>query len=337
MKLTAQQMKSLTKEDIKELCKQRGISHISAVLHDEFQSHRNPKLAKIQHWWFRQNHPFDRDVCSLYLKNCLKLGFYDDALAQSGDWKYVSDAFLIKSCIKLKGVLGRSVTNSDHVNRLFYAGGVDVRPLTEFGKENINSVLAMVDTILSRDYNGSLFETFCFVDENDRLKNNDTFQFDLNHFVIRGNHIQRIALACANIMREAENRVRIERGHKKIGEGFIRETELYYKLKHHFSSLDVCQHARPKFLGRQHYDIYFPKLKVAVEYQGLQHDEPVAIFGGKEAFKKTIERDNRKRDISKKNGVYLIEVRPNYHFDDVIDEINRVWKGKQRIRNWRDK
>ena len=85
MNLTAQQMKSLTKEDIKELCKQRGISHISAVLHDEFQSHRNLKLAKIQHWWFRQNHPFDRDVCSLYLKNCLKLGFYDDARALIGE------------------------------------------------------------------------------------------------------------------------------------------------------------------------------------------------------------------------------------------------------------
>ena len=49
-----------------------------------------------------------------------------------------------------------------------------------------------------------------------------------------------------------------------------------------------------------------PSLSVGIEYQGLQHYEPVAIFGGEDKFIETLERDERKRRLCKENGVKLI-------------------------------
>ncbi|WP_252898792.1 hypothetical protein [Secundilactobacillus odoratitofui] len=45
----------------------------------------------------------------------------------------------------------------------------------------------------------------------------------------------------------------------------------------------------------QHYDIYFPKYKIALEYQGAQHFEAISIFGGEAGLKNAQERDKRKK------------------------------------------
>jgi hypothetical protein len=107
----------------------------------------------------------------------------------------------------------------------------------------------------------------------------------------------------------------------RLGEGWISETKLYYQLKEYFKNDVVLQHIKPKWLGRQHYDIYFPFLNIAVEYQGKQHFEPVSYFGGSEAFKRNIERDNRKKKLSEKNNCDLFYVEPGYDIDDVIEKI----------------
>jgi hypothetical protein len=64
---------------------------------------------------------------------------------------------------------------------------------------------------------------------------------------------------------------------------------------------------RPWFLGRQSIDIYIPEINLAVEYQGQQHYEPVALFGGEEGFNNTQARDERKRLLLEANGVLLLE------------------------------
>ena len=58
-------------------------------------------------------------------------------------------------------------------------------------------------------------------------------------------------------------------------------TELYYKIKETFPNEKVVHHGKPSWLGQQHLDIYFPYKNIAIEYQGLQHQEPVEFFGGK--------------------------------------------------------
>jgi hypothetical protein len=43
--------------------------------------------------------------------------------------------------------------------------------------------------------------------------------------------------------------------------------------------VDVIAHGQPKWLGRQHIDIWIPALNVGIEYHGLQHFQPVGFSG----------------------------------------------------------
>ena len=79
-----------------------------------------------------------------------------------------------------------------------------------------------------------------------------------------------------------------------------------------------------KWLGRQHLDIYIPELKIAVEYQGRQHSEPVEFFGGQEAFEKNLERDARKKRLCDENGVNLLYVYPETDRDDFIQNLLKL-------------
>jgi hypothetical protein len=123
-----------------------------------------------------------------------------------------------------------------------------------------------------------------------------------------------------------QNDFRISKGLPKIGEGWISETELFYKLKDYFKDEIVQNHGKPKWLGRQHVDIWFPKHKVGIEYQGLQHDKPIDFFGGEIAFLKNKERDKRKKSLFKKNNSTLIEVRKGYDFESIVKEIKNYLK-----------
>lgn len=81
------------------------------------------------------------------------------------------------------------------------------------------------------------------------------------------------------------------------------------KLYHDYQ---VIYQYRPFFLqtenGNMSYDVYICGLKVAIEYQGKQHFEPVDYFGGKENFEKQQERDKLKAERSRDNGIKLIYV-----------------------------
>lgn len=60
---------------------------------------------------------------------------------------------------------------------------------------------------------------------------------------------------------------------------------------------------------------------VAIEYQGLQHDHPVEFFGGEDAFIDAQLRDERKRDACEAASVTLIEIRPAYDKDALLEQI----------------
>ncbi len=128
----------------------------------------------------------------------------------------------------------------------------------------------------------------------------------------------------SHLLRLSEDDYRVSIGLPKIGEGWISETDLYKKICQHYSDYEVIHHGRPKWLGRQHLDIYIPKLNLGIEYQGLQHYTPVNYFGGKEGFLKTQERDKRKNDLCKKNNCKLIYVDERMSFDELIKIIDNI-------------
>jgi hypothetical protein len=121
-----------------------------------------------------------------------------------------------------------------------------------------------------------------------------------------------------------QNKFRLSRGISRIGEGWVSETDLYYKLKDYFNFTTVIHHGKTKWLGKQHIDIWFPKFKIGIEYQGEQHDRPIEFFGGENNFIKNQERDDRKRKLFEINDSFLIEVRPNYSLVDLVKEIEEL-------------
>ncbi len=124
-----------------------------------------------------------------------------------------------------------------------------------------------------------------------------------------------------SIARIIENEIRVERNLPKIGEGWISETNLFYKIKNKFEIYKVVHHGKPSWLGRQHFDIYFPDLNIAIEYQGKQHFEDIEFFGGKESFEVNLINDNLKKEKCKLNNCVLLEVLPNYEVDDILNLI----------------
>ena len=83
------------------------------------------------------------------------------------------------------------------------------------------------------------------------------------------------------------------------------EYKLYRFFKFFFN--DAVFQYRTEWLGEQSYDIYIPSLNVAVEYQGKQHYDVVPYFGGLEKYYENQRRDERKRQLSKEQGISLYE------------------------------
>lgn len=56
------------------------------------------------------------------------------------------------------------------------------------------------------------------------------------------------------------------------------------------------------------FDFYIKEFNTCIEFNGLQHYEPIKFYGGKNKFKKTVERDNIKKQYCKKNNIKLITI-----------------------------
>jgi hypothetical protein len=128
--------------------------------------------------------------------------------------------------------------------------------------------------------------------------------------------------------KEAEDIVREMVGFPLIGEGWVSETDLYKRIKNDFPEIEIIHHGRPDFLGRQEYDIWMPKYKIAIEYQGVQHYKPLEIWGGEEGLRKRQELDKKKKEISMKNDVSIVYVDENYIYSDLVENIKEAIKKK---------
>lgn len=113
-----------------------------------------------------------------------------------------------------------------------------------------------------------------------------------------------------------------------IGEGWISETDLFYKIKEEFLYYKVVHSAKPKWLGRQHLDIYIEELNIGIEYQGKQHFEPVDFFGGEESFIRNVERDLRKKQLCEENDCLLIYVLEGYKINEIFETIKQHERNK---------
>jgi len=106
-----------------------------------------------------------------------------------------------------------------------------------------------------------------------------------------------------------ENEVRAKLGYKPIGEGWTSETTLFYTVQSLFPNATVLRHYRPDFLQGMELDVFIQELSIGIEYQGVQHFEPVEHWGGMESLKELQARDKNKRELCQSLGIRLIYFR----------------------------
>ena len=123
------------------------------------------------------------------------------------------------------------------------------------------------------------------------------------------------------LSKEADSKLRaVKKMPEKIK--WVQESLLFAKIKESFPEDIVLSQGAPDFLELQRFDIQIPKKNIAIEFNGIQHYEPVDFFGGIEGFKETVRRDDKKRKLCLKNNVKLIEVKEGYDYDMLISVIN---------------
>lgn len=92
---------------------------------------------------------------------------------------------------------------------------------------------------------------------------------------------------------------------------WISEYSLFELVKKIFPKYRILYQHSPLYLtssngGRMSYDIYISEKKIAIEYQGRQHFEPIEFFGGKKSYLETINRDKEKLSLSEAQGVSVV-------------------------------
>lgn len=124
-----------------------------------------------------------------------------------------------------------------------------------------------------------------------------------------------------------ENECRLDHNEKIIG-SFYNENVLFREIKRKYErSYTIVSQGSPEWLGLQRFDIYFPELNIAIEYQGEQHQRPID-FGGKgkkiakKQFQENLIRDEIKRKKAKENDCKILFVYPNYDLKDLINSLN---------------
>lgn len=139
-------------------------------------------------------------------------------------------------------------------------------------------------------------------------------QFDLYEYSMLGD----FDIVIEQWMKNVENALREMKGLPKIGEKFFNETILYNIIVKIFSELgyEVIHHSYPPFLERQELDIHIPALNLGIEYNGLQHYEPIEFFGGQAGFEKRQALDEKKKRLCKENGVTLVY----FKYDEPLEE-----------------
>ena len=87
---------------------------------------------------------------------------------------------------------------------------------------------------------------------------------------------------------------------------WVHEKLLFDIISSIFSEYNVQFHYRGKWLEMLELDIFIEELAIGIEYQGIQHYQPIAHWGGQEGFTKRRLNDLKKKRLCEKNGVQLV-------------------------------
>jgi len=99
----------------------------------------------------------------------------------------------------------------------------------------------------------------------------------------------------------------IPKGEKHIEE-ILKKNNILYETQKTFINCKDIKNLK--------FDFYLPEYNMCIEYDGIQHFEPLKFFGGIEKLKKLQKRDQIKNNYCEKNNIKLLRIR----YDENIEE-----------------
>ncbi len=140
-------------------------------------------------------------------------------------------------------------------------------------------------------------------------------QYPYNFTQVLGSHLEKRRV---QVRRYIEDAIRSDFKYPSIAGRWKSEEKLYEIVRKLIPGLKIKRHFRPAFLEHLELDIYIPELNIGIEYQGIQHYEPVKYFGGKRGLEKVRARDERKRNLAMENNVQMIYF---HHYEVLTREL----------------
>ena len=112
---------------------------------------------------------------------------------------------------------------------------------------------------------------------------------------------------------------KLSKGEKEI-KAYLNNHNISYIPQHTFNDCKNI-HVLP-------FDFYLPDYNLCIEYDGIQHFEPVEYFGGEATFNETVKRDFIKTNYCFANGIHLLRIR---YDKNTVEELERYFNNTKLI------
>lgn len=116
---------------------------------------------------------------------------------------------------------------------------------------------------------------------------------------------------------------------EKLIQSTLDELEVNYTIQYVFDDLGRKNQRLP-------FDFYLPELNTLIEYDGIQHFEDVAYFGGQYKLTEQKRRDALKNEYADRNNINLLRIPYTLTKEDVVEEVKTavsVRKAEQPLPN----
>lgn len=149
----------------------------------------------------------------------------------------------------------------------------------------------------------------------------DLYNYNLVNYINTKTKIDIICNKCNNIFKQLPNNHLHLKGcpicNNSKGEiiiyNFLKDNYIEFKKQYKFSD---CKYK--KVLP---FDFYLPLHNICIEYDGIQHYQPVNIFGGQDRYLLQIIRDEIKNVYCNKNNIKLIRIKYNENILDILNNL----------------
>ncbi len=104
-------------------------------------------------------------------------------------------------------------------------------------------------------------------------------------------------------------------------ENWLKDNNIFFTTEENFNKNDELRTGKWSYLR---YDIYIPQKNIIIEYDGIQHFEPVEMWGGEKTLKETQAHDNLKNQWANEHGIQLVRFNYKHSNEDIENNLQSL-------------